>query len=56
MEEWPVLVRRNAATPESADLLMRRTDEDRMLRSYEEAIGTLRNTILLGALTARSSL
>ena len=44
----PALARRGAAA-ESADARMRRPEDERMLRSFEEAVGTLRNTILLGS-------
>jgi succinoglycan biosynthesis transport protein ExoP len=41
-----------AAPPRGANTLVRRDDE-RMIRSFEEAINTLRNTILLGSFDRR---
>jgi succinoglycan biosynthesis transport protein ExoP len=40
---------RGGAADESGEARMRRPEDERMLRSFEEAVGTLRNTILLGS-------
>ena len=42
-----------AGTSEGATSLIRRSEDDRMLRSFVEAIGTLRNSILLGSFDRR---
>lgn len=39
--------------PEGSTALIRRPEDDRMLRSFEEAVRTLRNTILLGSFDRR---
>lgn len=44
----PALIRRGAPI-ESTDARTRRPEDERMLRSFEEAVGTLRNSILLGS-------
>ena len=48
-----VLAGPSSAPPDVATALVRRTEDDRMQRSFEEAVRTLRNTILLGSFDRR---
>ncbi|MBZ5724629.1 MAG: polysaccharide biosynthesis tyrosine autokinase [Acidobacteriia bacterium] len=43
----------SALVPSGAIIPVRRAGDDRMMRSFEEAVGTLRNTILLGSFDRR---